>query len=78
MEAYAQAFVFFFAGFETSASTIAYGLYELALNPEIQEKVYDEIRELLDSPDGCSYDNCVNGVKYLDMVVYGRLFKFTM
>lgn len=72
MEAYAQAFVFFFAGFETSSATIAYALYELAINPDIQEKVDEEIDELLNSMDGCSYENCVNNTKYLDMVVYGK------
>lgn len=71
MDAYAQAFVFFFAGFETGSATIAYALFELAINPDIQEKVHEEIDELLNSEDGCSYDNCVNNMKYLDMVVYG-------
>ena len=48
----AQAVVFFIAGFETSSSTIAFGLYELAQNQEIKinygkklEKCTRKIRE---------------------------------
>ncbi|KAL7304964.1 hypothetical protein TKK_0002759 [Trichogramma kaykai] len=75
LEAYAQAFVFFFAGFETSSGTIAYALYELALHPEIQDRVRDEIRDLMDTSHGCSYENCVNRTKYLEMVINETLRK---
>lgn len=43
----ANAFAFFIAGFETTASTISYCLYELAINPEIQIKLRDKIKETL-------------------------------
>uniref|UniRef100_A0A2H8TW02 Cytochrome P450 6a2 n=1 Tax=Melanaphis sacchari TaxID=742174 RepID=A0A2H8TW02_9HEMI len=65
----ANAFVFFIAGFETTASTISYCLYELAMNPEIQVKLREKIKQTLDANDGkLSYDT-LKDMKYLDMVI---------
>ncbi|XP_023938391.2 cytochrome P450 6k1-like isoform X2 [Bicyclus anynana] len=41
----AQAAVFLFAGFETSGSALSLITYELAFKPDIQEKVYRELKE---------------------------------
>jgi cytochrome P450 len=38
-EIVANAILFFMAGFETTASTLSFVFYELAMNPEIQDKV---------------------------------------
>ena len=40
-----QIFVFLAAGYETTATTLAYLSYYLALNPDIQSKLQDEIDE---------------------------------
>ncbi|KAL6424954.1 hypothetical protein ACFW04_009350 [Cataglyphis niger] len=48
----AQAAIFFAAGFETSATTIAFALYKLALHPEIQNKLRKEILQALVKFDG--------------------------
>lgn len=41
----AQAFLFFIAGYETTASTLNYVSYCLAVHQEAQEKVVQEIRD---------------------------------
>lgn len=67
----AQAMVFFAAGFETSSTTISFALYELAIAPEVQEKLRTEILETLKRHNGqLSYD-IVNEMKYLHMVIQG-------
>ena len=40
-----QIFVFLAAGYETTATTLAYLSYYLALYPEVQKKLQDEIDE---------------------------------
>lgn len=65
----AQAASFFSAGFETSSTTTAFALYELALQPDLQNTLRKEIVEALDQSDGkITYDMAMS-LPYLDMVV---------
>ncbi|KAK7871464.1 hypothetical protein R5R35_010843 [Gryllus longicercus] len=65
----AQAFVFFLAGFETSSTTMSFALQELAVHPEIQTKLREEIDDELEKNGGkFTYDSIMN-MKYLDKVV---------
>lgn len=67
----AQSFVFFFAGFETSSTTMTYALHELAVNPEIQDKLRNEINDRFDKNGGTlTYDSVIS-MSYLDQVVNG-------
>lgn len=72
----AQAAIFFVAGFETSASTMSFALYEMALHPEMQEKLRQEILEALKETDGEITYELVFGLKYLDMVISETLRKY--
>ncbi|XP_050488656.1 uncharacterized protein LOC126872590 [Bombus huntii] len=72
----AQAFVFFIAGFETSSSTIAHALYELAQNQEIQDKLRQEIRDAYDKDGGTLTYEGIKGMKYLDKVFKETLRKY--
>lgn len=65
----ANAFVFFVAGFETTASTISYCLYELAMNPGIQIKLRENIKQTLNANDGKLAYDTLKDMKYLDMVI---------
>lgn len=67
----AQAFGFFVAGYETSSNTIAFCLYELALNQEIQERTRREIHDAIQARDGKLIYDAVQEMKYLDMVILG-------
>ncbi|XP_015438122.1 PREDICTED: probable cytochrome P450 6a14 [Dufourea novaeangliae] len=72
----AQAFVFFAAGFETSSTTISHALYELALNPDIQNKLRQEIVEFNSRNDGNWKYEVLKEMEYLDKVFNETLRKY--
>lgn len=64
----AQAYIFYAAGYESSASTMGFLLYQLALNQDIQEKLYAEIKEALENNNGeMTYDAIMN-LEYMEKV----------
>ena len=65
----AQAYVFYFAGFETSTSVMSFITYKITTNPSIQVKLRQEIAELLNELDGNVTYETVNKLKYLDVIV---------
>lgn len=74
-DAAAQAFVFFLAGFETSSTTMMFAFYELAMNPDVQRRLQQEIDRVLEKSDNrLTYDS-VAEMEYLDWLVQG-LFSF--
>ncbi|CAK1541469.1 unnamed protein product [Leptosia nina] len=64
----AQCMLFFAAGFETSATTLGFLLYELAKNPEKQEQAMKEVDEYFKNNKKISYE-CVFETPYLDACI---------
>ena len=46
-EVLANGAMFFLAGYDTTATAIGFLMYLLALNPDMQQKLYEEIEEAL-------------------------------
>lgn len=70
-EMVAQAFVFFAGGFETSSSTMTFACYELAWHQEVQDRVREEIQEVLKRHNGVLTYEAAMELTYLDKVVSG-------
>lgn len=68
----AQAFLFFFAGADTSSTTISFALAELSRNEEIQERLRKEIEEKTKSTNGEITYEALHEMKYLGQVVDGE------
>ena len=66
----ATAIVFLVAGYDTTGATLAFALYQLAKNPEVQERLRDEIQEVTngDLEKNLSYDD-LQTMTYLDQVI---------
>lgn len=75
-EMVAQCFVFYTAGYETSAAAISFTLTELALNQEIQNKVRDEINVILEKYSGEITFEAIKEMEYLDNCLYESLRKY--
>ncbi|XP_065080307.1 probable cytochrome P450 9f2 isoform X3 [Ochlerotatus camptorhynchus] len=66
----AQCLVFFLGGFDTVSSEMIFMAYELAMNRDVQQRLYEEIAETNRQLEGkpLTYDT-LQKMKYMDMVV---------
>ncbi|CAG9838963.1 unnamed protein product [Diabrotica balteata] len=63
------------AGQETTSSTVGYTLYELALHPDIQERLRNEVKDNYEMYEGFTYEG-IQKNKYLVMVINESLRKY--
>ena len=69
----AQVFIFFVAGFDSSAGTTSFTLYEMAKQPAVLAKALEEVDRVLQEHDGkISYES-VMSMPYLDKCVNGKV-----
>lgn len=69
----AQAILFFGAGFETSASTLSFCLYEISVNSEIQSKMRKEIDAVLMKHNGKANYQALKEMSYMEAVINGKV-----
>ncbi|XP_047121546.1 cytochrome P450 6j1-like isoform X1 [Schistocerca piceifrons] len=65
----AQVMTFMTDGIHTSATAMSFTLYQLALNPDIQQRLRQELREAVGRHGGQLGYDAINDCTYLDMVV---------
>ncbi|OAD56183.1 Cytochrome P450 9e2 [Eufriesea mexicana] len=73
MDMTAQAFVFFFGGFESTSTLMCFAAYGVGVNEEIQRRLQAEIDQVLEECNGNVTYEAINEMKYLDAVIYESL-----
>ena len=68
-EVLAQSVIFLIAGYETSSNTLGFVSYFLATNPDVQEKLQEEIDSVWADENKMPSYETVNELPYLDMVI---------
>ncbi|XP_076173802.1 cytochrome P450 9e2-like [Ptiloglossa arizonensis] len=72
----AQAFIFFLAGFDTSSTLMCYIVHELAINPDIQEKLRKEVDRYMAEGNGEISYEALSKMEYMEMVTSEALRKY--
>jgi cytochrome P450 family 9 len=69
----AQAVIFLLAGFDTVSNAMSFAMHELAMNPDVQDKLVAEIREHKEKNGGKFDFSSIQNMVYMDMVVSGEI-----
>ncbi|KAM8707399.1 hypothetical protein ACLKA7_011479 [Drosophila subpalustris] len=72
----AQAFIFYIAGQETTGSTAAFTIYELAQHPEHLKRLQDEVDETLKQSNGQITYDVLNKMEFLELCMQETLRKY--
>jgi len=76
-EVVATALVMLVAGYDTTGMTLTYLAYAMSKNPEIQQKLQEEVDQAFEDNNGELPDyNVIQSLPYIDMVLHETLRKF--
>lgn len=64
------ALTLFVEGYETSSSVLGFAIYEMARNPDIQERLHEEITDVLTKHDGQFTFEALQEMEYLDNIIH--------
>lgn len=64
------ALTMFVEGFETSSSVLAFAIYEMARNPDIQERLHEEITEVLARHNNQLTFEALQEMEYLECIIF--------
>ncbi|XP_070811310.1 cytochrome P450 3A24-like [Pituophis catenifer annectens] len=73
-EIFAQSLFFIFGGYNLIGTSLTFMSYCLAIHPDVQEKLYEEINDTFPNQTPPTYD-AIHQMEYLDMVV-NETFRF--
>lgn len=77
IELVAQCFLFFLAGFETVSTTLTFLVYELMVNKDILNRLYEEIMQTDQALSGKRIDyDTLQKMKYMDQIISESLRKW--
>lgn len=68
----AHSLTFFFAGFHSVSTMLSFMSYELAVNPDVQQRLQKEVDETLKNCGGVITYDALMDMKYMDMVTSGN------
>lgn len=68
-----QTMLFFLAGYETTASTMQFLSYHLATHPDLQQRVRQEIADVLEQHQGEITYEAIRDMKFLEMCIHEAL-----
>nr|CAD2147420.1 unnamed protein product [Meloidogyne enterolobii] len=72
IELFAQGLILLIAGYDTTGSVLQFAIYMLAMNPEVQAKLREEINYVLGEEEQISYEH-LKRMEYLQAVVQETL-----
>lgn len=68
----AQVFIFYIAGFDTSSSTAAFTIFEVARNARVKALLQADIDRTLEKHNGVLSYEAINEMQYLELCVMGK------